>query len=101
MNRAHDPRADGRRRPKRERDDGLADGDEAGYNRWGVNPEGRTYANLARDADSVCVRGGFAPRPRKKAAMATYHLSAKTISRSHGRSATAAVAYRSGVRITD
>ena len=33
--------------------------------------------------------------------MATYHLSAKTISRSHGRSATAAVAYRSGVRITD
>ena len=57
--------------------------------------------NLARDADSVCVRGGFAPRPRKKAAMATYHLSAKTISRSHGRCATAAAAYRSGVRITD
>jgi hypothetical protein len=33
--------------------------------------------------------------------MATYHLSAKTISRSHGRSATAAAAYRSGARITD
>jgi hypothetical protein len=33
--------------------------------------------------------------------MATYHLSAKTISRSHGRCATAAAAYRSGVRITD
>jgi len=33
--------------------------------------------------------------------MATYHLSAKTISRSHGRSATAAAAYRAGARITD
>ncbi len=33
--------------------------------------------------------------------MATYHLSAKTISRSHGRSATAAAAYRSGARIDD
>ena len=49
----------------------------------------------------VCVRGGFAPRPRKKATMASYHLSAKTISRSHGRSAPAAAAYRSGARITD
>ena len=33
--------------------------------------------------------------------MATYHLSAKTISRSNGRSATAAAAYRSGARIDD
>jgi len=33
--------------------------------------------------------------------MATYHLSAKTISRSHGRSATGAAAYRSGARIAD
>jgi len=33
--------------------------------------------------------------------MATYHLSAKTISRSHGRSATGAAAYRSGARIDD
>ena len=33
--------------------------------------------------------------------MASYHLSAKTISRSQGRSATAAAAYRSGARITD
>ncbi len=33
--------------------------------------------------------------------MATYHLSVKTISRSHGRSATGAAAYRTGVRITD
>ncbi|MBP9912785.1 MAG: MobA/MobL family protein [Opitutaceae bacterium] len=33
--------------------------------------------------------------------MATYHLSVKTISRSHGRSATGAAAYRTGARITD
>ena len=33
--------------------------------------------------------------------MATYHLSVRTISRSHGRSATAAAAYRTGVRIAD
>ncbi len=33
--------------------------------------------------------------------MATYHLSVKTISRSHGRSATAAAAYRAGARIAD
>ena len=65
------------------------------------NPEGRTYANLARCADLVCVREGFAPRPRKKATMASYHLSVKTISRSQGRSATAAAAYRAGARIAD
>jgi hypothetical protein len=33
--------------------------------------------------------------------MASYHLSVKTISRSQGRSATAAAAYRAGARITD
>lgn len=33
--------------------------------------------------------------------MAIYHLSVKTVSRSAGRSATAAAAYRSGVEITD
>ena len=33
--------------------------------------------------------------------MASYHLSVKTISRSQGRSATAAAAYRSGARIAD
>ena len=33
--------------------------------------------------------------------MAIYHLSVKTISRSAGRSATAAAAYRVGVEITD
>jgi len=33
--------------------------------------------------------------------MARYHLSVKTISRSQGRSATAAAAYRAGARITD
>ena len=33
--------------------------------------------------------------------MAIYHLSVKTISRSAGRSATAAAAYRAGIKITD
>lgn len=33
--------------------------------------------------------------------MAIYHFSMKTISRSHGRSATAAIAYRAGVKIID
>ena len=33
--------------------------------------------------------------------MASYHFSAKTISRSHGRCATAAAAYRTGARIID
>ena len=33
--------------------------------------------------------------------MAIYHLSVKTISRSAGRSATAAAAYRAGVEIAD
>jgi hypothetical protein len=33
--------------------------------------------------------------------VAIYHLSVKTISRSAGRSATAAAAYRAGVKITD
>ena len=33
--------------------------------------------------------------------MAIYHLSVKTVSRSAGRSATAAAAYRAGVEITD
>lgn len=33
--------------------------------------------------------------------MAIYHLSAKAIGRSQGRSSTAAAAYRAGVRITD
>jgi hypothetical protein len=38
------------------------------------------------------------PRPR---AVADYHLSVSTVSRSHGRSATAAAAYRAGERIAD
>ncbi|RYF42400.1 MAG: conjugal transfer protein TraA, partial [Cytophagaceae bacterium] len=33
--------------------------------------------------------------------MAIFHLSVKTISRSAGRTATAAAAYRAGVEITD
>ena len=100
MDPAPDPRADSRRRLARGWTDGLAAGDEADYNRRGI-PEGRTYANLARYAVSIRVRGGFAPRPQKQVTMATYHLSVKTISRSHGRSATAAAAYRTGARITD
>ena len=47
----------------------------------------------------LCARG-FALYP-KKAPVAIYHLSVKTISRSAGRSATAAAAYRAGVEITD
>ena len=39
--------------------------------------------------------------PVSKVTMASYHLSVKTISRSHGRSATAAAAYRTGARIAD
>ena len=39
--------------------------------------------------------------PISKVTMASYHLSVKTISRSHGRSATAAAAYRTGARIAD
>ena len=58
----------------------------------------------------VCVRSGLRPdtsnrfRGREnieKTAVAIYHLSVKTISRSAGRSATAAAAYRSGVKIED
>lgn len=58
----------------------------------------------------VCVRSGLRPdtlshfrgRERfEKTAVAIYHLSVKTISRSAGRSATAAAAYRSGVKIED
>ena len=62
---------------------------------------GRRRAHLCKPA--VCVRSGRRPdtpniqRPR----VAIYHLSVKTISRSAGRSATAAAAYRAGVAITD
>lgn len=38
---------------------------------------------------------------KKGAAMASYHLAVKTVSRSSGRSATAAAAYRAGVEIMD
>lgn len=45
---------------------------------------------------------GLAPcTPPKKGPMAIYHLSAKVISRSTGRSATACAAYRSGEKLTD
>lgn len=47
----------------------------------------------------VCVRN---PKPTPRfSRVAIYHLSVKTISRSAGRSATAAAAYRAGVQITD
>jgi len=38
---------------------------------------------------------------QQRQAVAIYHLSVKTISRSAGRSATAAAAYRAGIKITD
>ena len=82
--------------------------------------EGRTYANF------VCARSGLRPNnPYGPAALrvakvgnlekqsgflaakemrhrvAIFHLSVKTISRSAGRSATAAIAYRSGERVMD
>ena len=57
--------------------------------------EGRTYANY------VCVRSATQKPKAKAKRMAIYHLSVKTISRSAGRSATAAAAYRAGVEIAD
>ena len=57
--------------------------------------EGRTYANPLR---------WFARGPAdgyNTGTMSIYHLSVKTISRSEGRSVTAASAYRAGVEITD
>ncbi len=57
--------------------------------------EGRTYANF------VCVRSATQKTKAKVERMAIYHLSVKTISRSAGRSATAAAAYRAGVEIAD
>lgn len=55
----------------------------------------RTYANF------VCVRSATLKKSKATPTVAIYHLSVKTISRSAGRSATAAAAYRSGVEITD
>lgn len=48
----------------------------------------------------VCVRSGLRP-DTPVTPMAIFHLSVKTISRSAGRTATAAAAYRAGARITD
>ena len=56
--------------------------------------EGRTYANF------VCARSAT-PKPYRKNAMAIYHLSVKPISRTDGRSATAAAAYRAAIQISD
>lgn len=49
----------------------------------------------------VCVRPAGSRGNGKSARVAIYHLSVKTMSRSAGRSATAAAAYRAGIEITD
>ena len=59
-----------------------------------MTTEGRTYANF------VCARSAT-PKPHRKNAMAIYHLSVKPISRTDGRSATAAAAYRAAIQISD
>ena len=59
-----------------------------------MTTEGRTYANF------VCARSAT-PKPYRKNAMAIYHLSVKPISRTDGRSATAAAAYRAAIQISD
>jgi hypothetical protein len=60
--------------------------------------QGRTYANSpAGRLRAVCD----AKNQVKGNPVAIYHLSVKTVSRSAGRSATAAAAYRAGVEITD
>ena len=59
-----------------------------------MTTEGRTYANF------VCARSAT-PKPHRKNAMAIYHLSVKPISRTDGRSATAAAAYRAATQISD
>lgn len=67
---------------------------------------GRRYngCELSRRAHlckpEVCVRSGLRP-DTPVTPMAIFHLSVKTISRSAGRTATAAAAYRAGARITD
>jgi hypothetical protein len=68
--------------------------------------EGRTYANLRF---ACLLRWPLAGGPDEnrttntniQAAVAIFHLSVKTVSRSAGRSSTASAAYRAGVEITD
>lgn len=57
--------------------------------------QGRTYAN------SASLRAVCDAKPKRQTPVAIYHLSVKTVSRSAGRSATAAAAYRAGVEIAD
>jgi len=59
--------------------------------------EGRTYTLLR----NVCAACGGKNKNDTTTTMAIYHLTAKTIGRNAGRSATAAAAYRAGVRIVD
>ena len=72
-------------------------------------PKG-TRAHLCKPFGFACARGRkrpLDPRPARsrcrapalqETAVAIYHLSIKTVSRSSGRSATGAAAYRAGVR---
>ena len=67
--------------------------------------EGRTYANYVCALAPLALPGVMnielqnSQYPRTTVAI--FHLSVKTISRSAGRSSTAAAAYRAGVEITD
>lgn len=67
--------------------------------------ERRTYANYVCALAPLALPGvflNFQNQPNNfKITVAIFHLSVKTISRSAGRSATAAAAYRAGVEITD
>lgn len=80
--------------------DGLAISDnKVTYNRGRIL-KGALMQTSAFGFQFACAKASPLD-PISKIPMATYHLSVKTISRSHGRSATAAAAYRAGARITD
>jgi hypothetical protein len=59
--------------------------------------EGRTYTLRS----NVCAACGGKNKNDTKTTMAIFHLTAKTIGRNAGRSATAAAAYRAAARIVD
>jgi hypothetical protein len=58
----------------------------------------KAKAHLGYSSNTCALRG---LKLREKEPVAIYHLSAKTVSRSAGRSATAAAAYRAGAKIAD
>jgi hypothetical protein len=68
-----------------------------------INPEGRTYANFvcARPAGGRSQKQKHKSQKQKAKDMSIYSASVKPISRSAGRSATAAAAYRTGKEIID